>query len=80
MGWFEAFCKERDSLVMNVNGKEHPVNDCSRCVHYRNGKFSSPCEACSEAVFEGTMNMCWEANDETLEEMRKFKEKYGVTK
>ena len=76
MDWFEAFCKKRDSLTMKVDGKDVPVNDCMHCTKYANGSFSSCCEACSAAVLDGVMNMTWEANDETLEEMRRFREEY----
>lgn len=76
LDWFDAFIKERDSLTLEIDGEEVPVNDCPHCIHFKEGKYSEPCGACKDAALFGCMNMCWGATKEAFEMMREFKEQY----
>lgn len=78
MGWLEKFTEDQNSLSIEVDGKVVHINDCVHCTNYNNGKLFAGCEACMTAALEeGVMNMSWNPNEEALEEMRKYREKYG---
>ena len=77
MGWFEKYREDQGDIIIEIEGKSTRINDCLHCVHYNNGKFFEGCDACMDATQEGVMNMSWYPNEEALEEMRRYREKYG---